>query len=302
MTTLIITRGLPGSGKTTWARSWVAEAPESRARVNRDDLRQVLFGRDAPLPVALERQLSFAQQGAVRGLLREGSSVVVDDMHLRAEYVKAWGRLALDNGSEFEVMESFLDVSVDECVRRDAERGAAGGRMVGGDVIRDLNLRFRSSGRIGQMPATAPPAPYVPDDSLPGAWIVDIDGTLALMGDRGPFEWHRVGEDLPNLAVLDIVKSLRHSGWKIIVFSGRDSVCRFDTIKWLNRHGVMFDRLLMRAKGDQRRDAIVKRELLNAVTGDVRVVGVLDDRPSVCRMWREIGLAVLQVGDPHIEF
>ena len=42
MTALVITRGLPGSGKTTYARAWVAEDREHRARVNRDDIRQML--------------------------------------------------------------------------------------------------------------------------------------------------------------------------------------------------------------------------------------------------------------------
>ncbi|MFC7644091.1 hypothetical protein ACFQX6_27630 [Streptosporangium lutulentum] len=39
-------------------------------------------------------------------------------------------------------------------------------------------------------------------------WIVDIDGTLALRGDRGPYDWDRVGEDLPNHPVVTIVKAL----------------------------------------------------------------------------------------------
>ena len=42
MTNLIITRGLPGCGKTTYARAWVAEDREHRARVNRDDIRAML--------------------------------------------------------------------------------------------------------------------------------------------------------------------------------------------------------------------------------------------------------------------
>lgn len=33
------------------------------------------------------------------------------------------------------------------------------------------------------------------------------------------------------------------------------------------------------------------------------VVGVLDDRPSVLRMWREVGIEnVISVADPYIEF
>lgn len=43
MAKLIITRDLPASGKTTWARSWVAEDPIHRTRVNRDDIR-AMFG------------------------------------------------------------------------------------------------------------------------------------------------------------------------------------------------------------------------------------------------------------------
>ena len=41
MITLLLTRGLPASGKTTFARAWVAESPTDRARINRDDLRNV---------------------------------------------------------------------------------------------------------------------------------------------------------------------------------------------------------------------------------------------------------------------
>src|SRR3546814_18462244 len=51
----------------------------------------------------------------------------------------------------------------------------------------------------------------------------------------------------------------------------------------------------MRAAGDFRPDTEVKRELLHAVQNqgyDVRFV--VDDRPSVIRMWKEEGLTVLE--------
>ena len=61
--------------------------------------------------------------------------------------------------------------------------------------------------------------------------------------------------------------------------------------------------LLMRAAGDNRKDTIVKRELyMNHIQGRYRVFCVLDDRPSVVRMWRaELGLTVFAVA-PGIEF
>lgn len=46
------------------------------------------------------------------------------------------------------------------------------------------------------------------DETLPHAIICDIDGMLSLMNGRGPFEYHRVNEDLPNNPVVDLINSL----------------------------------------------------------------------------------------------
>ena len=61
MPTLHITRGLPASGKSTWAREWVAEDPASRAEVNRDQLRLMMHGGF----VNAEMQITAARDGAV---------------------------------------------------------------------------------------------------------------------------------------------------------------------------------------------------------------------------------------------
>lgn len=39
MSKIIVTRGLPASGKSTWAKAWVAADPANRVRVNRDAIR-----------------------------------------------------------------------------------------------------------------------------------------------------------------------------------------------------------------------------------------------------------------------
>ncbi len=52
-----------------------------------------------------------------------------------------------------------------------------------------------------------------------------------------------------------------------------------------------------------RKDTIVKEEIFwRDIADNYNVQFVIDDRPSVARMWRELGLKVFQVGDPHIEF
>lgn len=140
-------------------------------------------------------------------------------------------------------------------------------------------------------------------------WICDIDGTLALKGERSPFDWSRVGEDLPNIPVIRVVEALLYVGDNIVFMSGRMEQCRQQTAMWLNANidccnvhyddgfpGGCCEQLLMRADEDYRPDEIVKRELFdNHVKPRYDVIGVIDDRSKVVRMWRELGLTVLDV-------
>lgn len=130
------------------------------------------------------------------------------------------------------------------------------------------------------------------------AIIVDIDGTLALKGDRSPFDWMRVGEDKVNEPIKWLVRSFKPTV-AIIVFSGRDSVCRDITEKWLGENGIPYKDLFMRPEGDMRKDSIVKKELYDKyVKGNYEVAFVLDDRNQVVDMWRnELGLTCLQVAE-----
>jgi hypothetical protein len=212
--------------------------------------------------------------------------------------------VAAQTGARFAVQD-FTAVAAEECVRRDAERAGRGERAVGEEVIRDLHARFLASGRGLPAAALAPKQAgstgpgYRPDPSLPVAWLVDVDGTLALMstaaGGRSPFEWHRVGEDAPNQAVVDLVRALDAEA-TIVVMSGRDESCRALTEQWLVMHGVPFEALFMRPAGDSRKDSIVKRELFDRhVAPRWAVRGVIDDRRQVVEMWRGMGLMCAQV-------
>jgi hypothetical protein len=143
----------------------------------------------------------------------------------------------------------------------------------------------------------------------PKAIIVDLDGTLALHvtpeGDllRGHYEYEKVGDDLPNEPILNIVRELLYPdgpfGWShysLIAVSGREDSCRDQTDRWLCDQGVYPDALLMRTTGDRRDDSVVKQELYEAhIEGKFDVWFVLDDRDRVVKMWRDLGLTCLQV-------
>jgi predicted kinase len=132
MPTLTITRGLPGSGKTTQAHAWVAEDPAQRARVNRDDLRAMLHA-GLWLGAPTERQIVAVRDAAITALLAAGVDVVSDDTNLDERTAGDLRALAELVGAGFEVLD-LRHVPVEVCVRRDAARA----KPVGEGVIRGM--------------------------------------------------------------------------------------------------------------------------------------------------------------------
>lgn len=133
------------------------------------------------------------------------------------------------------------------------------------------------------------------------AILCDIDGTLAKMNDRSPFDWAKVGEDDVNLPIKKLLDLFNcpYSVYEIILMSGRDEVCRKQTELWLLLNGIHHGELFMRPAGDNRKDSIVKKELYEKhIKEKYEVLFVLDDRNQVVEMWRnELGLTCLQVAE-----
>lgn len=300
MTTLIVTRGLPACGKTTKARAWVAEDPVGRARINRDDIRAMchdsVFIKRSDDTKGTEVAIQAARDAAITALLKDGVSVVCDDTNLPSRVARGLRKIARQVGAEFEVWD-MTDVPIDTCIERDAQR--TGRAKVGEAVIRGMWTKY-ISGKRHPLPIADDPepaaavAPYVGDPTLPRAWIVDIDGTLAKMRDRSPYDWHRVGEDDVVEAVYDAVNAFANQA-EVILLSGRDGCCEMETRQWLSDCVVHYDALFMRKEGDTRRDSIVKAELFDRhIRGQYNVIGVIDDRNQVVDMWRAMGLTCLQ--------
>lgn len=154
------------------------------------------------------------------------------------------------------------------------------------------------------------------------AIICDVDGTIALMNfsKRSPFEYIKANEDKPNQPVIDLVLNTAKSLECHIVFlSARENVNfsskrsehnnAYDLTKWwIHRH--VFDRmaaptgipgweLILRDKGDHRKDCYVKYDIYNKeVAPRYDVKYVFDDRNQVVDMWRNgLGLQCMQVAD-----
>ena len=137
-------------------------------------------------------------------------------------------------------------------------------------------------------------------------YIFDIDGTIAntdhrvhhLEGDKKDWKsWYaKAHNDTPYWEIVDLMHLAWNAGIKVIICTGRDENCREETKEWLDKHGLPYDQLYMRKKGDRRDDTIVKFELLEKMhEHGYDPVLVFEDRDRVVQMWRDAGLKCLQV-------
>lgn len=306
MTKLWVMRGLSGSGKSTKARE-IADANDAVV-VCRDDLRKHLLGTYWTGKKVDEDRVSIAEQATVLAFLKDGVSVVVDATHLHPPYVRKWAKEATRLAVEFEVVDVVEDV--DECRRRDHQRMLDGGRYVGDKVIEDQAKRAKRP-VITAEPFIIEPVPYM--DDLPDCILVDIDGTVAKMTGRSPFDYSRVLEDDVHENIAWLIRTIYYSHVPrcdgeapvdIIFMSGRDDTCRVDTERWLDMHDIPYDRLIMRpadfkdANGNKAPDYQVKYHLFNEhIRGKYNVRVVFDDRQQVVDMWRQLGLNCAQVAE-----
>lgn len=288
---LIMTIGLPGSGKSTWAREHkdYLEANGEKVSIScKDDIRKAMKAAGWAWSQDGEQEIIKSQNSCIKGAFAQGNTVViVADTNFGKHKQRLQG-LAKHCGAQFEIKD-FTGVPLETCIKRDGKRPE--GERVGPEVIKTMHDKYIATGE-GK--------PYVPDTSKPLAIICDLDGTIALHGNnRSPFDYGKVDHDAVNWPVAGIVQTYAERGYTILYTSGRETLARELTEKWLKENALPFDSphmLIMRPTGDHRNDAVVKRELFdNYIREHYNVKFVLDDRDRVVKMWRDLGLCCLQV-------
>jgi len=275
---LLALRGLPGSGKTTYAKEL---ANKGWVRVNKDDLRAML--NNSKFSKENESYVLSLRDEIIISSLVQGKNVVVDDTNLDPKHLIAFESIAGEFLSDFEIR--FFDVDVKECIKRNALRE----KPVPEKVIYTMYERY-----------IKPPQQVIEyDDNKEECIIVDIDGTLAHIADgRSPYDASRAMNDSLDDAVSVITAMFYNHGYKVIILTGRSAEHKQVTVDWLEAMGVDYDEIYTRAEGDTREDSIIKEELFRKhVQPRFNVKFVLDDRNRVVDMWRRIGLKCLQVAE-----
>lgn len=304
MSKLTIFRGPPASGKSTEAFRRMAEDPKI-IRINRDTLRVMLGIEGGIGDHEQERSITGMERALFRNAVNMDRDVILDNTNLRRRTVTEWLKLAGELGVEVE-FEDFI-LPYDVATYRDALRE----KRVGVDVMKMFYDKFVQGGKLPAIPtidAAVSPTfkPYTYTPGLPSCIIVDIDGTLAHMTGRGPYDTSRYHED-----VLDEIISLLVDRYcddmygdrdtTVFIMTGRDEEFRKVTENWLARNGFEYDAMFMRPTETgpvKTKDSIVKDRLFEEnIAGKYNVDFILDDRNQVVDMWRAKGLKVLQVAD-----
>lgn len=280
---VIITKGLPASGKTTWSKKWVESHQGHWKRINKDDLRAML---DAGVwSKANEKTILLLRDHIMDTLLVGGYSVIIDDTNLHPkheEQIRGEVMELMGNMVKVEIKD-FTDVSLEECIKRDQNRS----NPVGAETIRRMYKQF--------LKPKIEPVKY--DKNLSDAIICDLDGTLALFGDKSPYERNFIKDEV-NEPVKDIVNKMAFEGCYVFITSGRSKKFKKETELWLIKNKISYNAILMRDENDIRKDSIVKKELYEQHIKNVfNVKFVLDDRNQVVEMWRGLGLTVFQVAE-----
>lgn len=119
MSKLIICRGLPASGKSTWAKQWVLEDPEHRVRINQDDIRLMLGKYWVPSREKLVQEIQF---DVIVEALSRGFDVVIDNTNLNKKVLDGFDRL-IKTFEDYEIeYKDFFDTPLSVCIERDKNR------------------------------------------------------------------------------------------------------------------------------------------------------------------------------------
>ena len=273
---VLFLKGLPGSGKTTWAKEFCSKNKDW-VRVNRDDLRNMRGEYWLPKQ---EDMITGWERHCILDGLQNGYNVIVDATNLNIGYLdatKQWLKERFLDPISFETR-SF-DCPLDECIKRDLIRP----NSVGADVIKRMYNKYFK-------PVTDK---FVPNIESERCILCDLDGTLALF-EGNPYDRDFLTDE-PNYKVIDFLKLQQYP---VIILSGRSSKYLHETTAWLAKHGVKCSALYMREKDDNRKDVIVKKEMFdNYIRPKYNPILVLDDRNQVVELWRELGLTCWQVAN-----
>ena len=145
MKRIIITRGIPASGKSTWAKQEVLKDPEHSIIINRDDLRNMSGKYWVP---AREKYILSCRNLLLNtAIYMHFNTIIIDDMNLNPRdidyIIKAVNvfNKVLESKNQYKIeFKDFANVPLNVCIERDSKRE----NPLGEKVIREIFNKYQT--------------------------------------------------------------------------------------------------------------------------------------------------------------
>ena len=145
MKRIILTKGIPASGKSTWAKQEVLKDPEHSVRISRDDLRNMSGQYWVP---ARENYITSCRNQLLNIAVYMGfNTIILDAMNLNPKdidyiimVVDNFNK-ALEGDNQYKIeFKDFTNVPLNICIERDSKRE----NPLGEKVIRGIFNKYRT--------------------------------------------------------------------------------------------------------------------------------------------------------------
>ena len=300
MNKILILQGIPGSGKTYFAKKWVNEDPEHRIRFNNDDIRHMLGKYWVP---SREKIVERLKVGFFSNAMFSGYDIVVDNMNLNLRELEYIENLVLEWNKDHDISKykteykQFFNVSLETCIERDSLRET----KIGAEVITGIYKRYKEYMSKEHAKENDKKSNYYNLHELPEVVLVDMDNTLTynLSGRKWWGEPEKVLDDTPNYPMINLLKGRKN----IIIVTGRemtDDMVKYSK-EWLHENGIEPIAYFGRPTDDFRPGPDVKRDTyLKHIKGNYYIQAVFEDNTACVEMWRDLGLMCLQNNNNNI--
>lgn len=142
---IILTRGIQGSGKSTWARQWAEEDPEHRVRFNNDDIRNMLGKYWVP---SREKLVKCLYDRFLFDSMAHKYDIVIDNMNLNPKTVsEIESEVDLFNKGvrgqyewKYEIEFKDFKTPLEVCIERDSKRE----NPIGAGIITSTYNRYKN--------------------------------------------------------------------------------------------------------------------------------------------------------------
>lgn len=308
---IILTRGIQGSGKSTWAKLWVAEDPNRRLRWNSDDIRNMLGPYSVEDWKIREKFINMMFKDWLGNALEGGYDIIIDNMNLSDSAVSrttdVMNEFNKDPDKMYVYKIEYRDffIPVEECIRRDSMRP----NPIGEKVIKQTWRRYRTKIiNIENQKLVDSMQAFEKEQSgiIPECIIADMDATICFNISGREFFGagcaDKMMDDVPNPPVIRMINDFLANAKeddRVFIVTGRSAEA--DVMKATNEYVSKYVsddpriRILFREVGDYTKGDEKKRQLYEQyIKGKYRVLYAIDDSQKVVDMYRNLGMTVLQ--------